>query len=108
MYGLRVTRQSVMHSGRNARTIVGDYDNFMRRIRDLLIYVLIGVVVAVGGYWIALQNVSDDSLVKWGGLGMNTLALFGWVIRQYRRFWRNAVFWLALGTLLTVHTAIFF
>ena len=53
----------------------------MRRVRDLLIYILIGVVVATGAYWLALQKVSEDSLVKWGGLGMNTLALFGWVIR---------------------------
>ena len=80
----------------------------MRRVRDLLIYILIGVAVATGGYWIALQNVSEDSLVKWGGLGVNTLALFGWVIKQYRRFWRNTVFWATIGTLLIIHTAAFY
>ena len=43
-----------------------------------MIYILIGVVVATLGYWLALQKVFEDLLVKWGGLGMNTLALF-WV-----------------------------
>jgi hypothetical protein len=80
----------------------------MRRVRDLSIYILIGVVVATGGYWLALQKVPEDSLVRWGGLGMNTLALFGWVIKQYRRCWRNTVFWVTLGTLLIIHTAVFY
>ena len=77
----------------------------MRRIRDVVIYILIGVVVVIGAYWVALQNVSEDSLVKWGGLSVNTLALFGWVIKQSRRFWRKKAFWWTIATLLFVHVA---
>ena len=77
----------------------------MRRIWDFVIYILIGLVVATGAYWAAVQNVSDDSLVKWGGLTLNTLAVFGWVIKQSRRFWRKRVFWRTMAGLMFIHLA---
>ena len=85
--------------------------------RNQLLYTLLGYVliaaivlviaagIAAGGLWAVNHRVSDDSLIKWGGLTMNTLALFGWVIRQSRRFWRKKVFWWTMAALLVVHVA---
>jgi hypothetical protein len=54
--------------------------------------------------WAAVQNISDDLLVKWGGLAANTVAVFSWVIKRSRRHWRKRVFWWAVASLLLVHT----
>jgi hypothetical protein len=80
----------------------------MRGNWDLLIYILIGAAVAFGAYWAAVDNVSDQSLVKWGGLALNTSVLFGYAIKQYWRFRRSTVFWEFIGTLLIIHTLIFY
>jgi hypothetical protein len=93
----------------------------MREQRVLLLYtllgyvviavmmVVIGAVIAAAGLWTVNHHVlvSNDSLVKWGGLTINTLALFGWVIKQSRQFWRKKVFWWTIAGLLTVHLASF-
>jgi len=80
----------------------------MRRNWDLVIYILIGCVVAFGAYWAAVQNVSDEALVKWGGLALNTSVLFGYAIKQYWRFRRSTVFWAVMGSVLIIHTLIFY
>jgi len=83
----------------------------MRRIRDLVLYILIACVIVIAviasTYWAPLQKVSDQSFVKWGGLSGNTMCLFWWAIKQYRRFWRKRVFWWTMVGLLLVHVAIF-
>ncbi len=91
----------------------------MRDRRDQFLYTLlgyvliavimavIGAVIAAGGLLAVNSHVSDDSLVKWGGLTFNTLALFGWVIKQSRQLWRNKVFWWTMAALLSVHLASF-
>ena len=80
----------------------------MRRLLDFAIYILIGILVVVIGYWLALRDISEDSLVRWGGLSLNTAALFGWVIKQNRRFWRKRAFWATILILFLTHTAIFY
>ena len=87
--------------------------------RDQLIYTLlgyvsiaaimiaIGAVIAAVGMFAADRHVSDDSFVKWGGLTINTFAVFCWVIKQSRGLWRNRVFWWTMGGLLAVHLASF-
>jgi hypothetical protein len=87
--------------------------------RDQLLYTLLGYVlivaimvamgaaIAAGTLWAVNHRVSDDSLVKWGGLALNTLAIFGWVIKQSRRRWRNRVFWWTLTGILVMHLATF-
>ncbi len=77
----------------------------MRRVWDFVAYILIGLALAAGAYWAAVRNVSDDSLIKWGGLTLNTLAIFWWVIKQSRRFWRKRAFWWTMAALLVVHVA---
>ncbi len=77
------------------------------KIRDLLIYILIGVSAVVGLIWSANYNISDETFNKWGGLVLNTPVLFGFVIKQSRRYWRTKVYWIAIGSLLVVHTVVF-
>ena len=91
----------------------------MRVRRDQLVYtllgyvviaaimVLIGAVIAAGGLWAVNHHVSDDSFVKWGGLTINTFALFGWVIKQSRECWSKNWYWWTMTGLLTAHLASF-
>jgi|GEM_PF-5006596 len=65
--------------------------------------VMIGAAIAAGGLWAVNHHVPDDSLIKWGGLTLNAVAIFGWVIKQSRRLWRNKVFWWTMAGLLAVH-----
>ncbi len=69
------------------------------------IMVVIGAVIAAAGLWAVNHHVDYDSLVKWGGLTVNTVALFGWVIKQSRQFWRKKAFWWTMAGLLSVHLA---
>jgi hypothetical protein len=95
----------------------------MGKIRDqsvaytLLGYIVLGVIiivvfaiVAATVYWSAF-HVSDASLANWGkwaGLAAGTALLFGYVMKQRRRLWRNNLFWRTLAGLLFVHIAGFF
>jgi hypothetical protein len=79
----------------------------VRRVWDFVAYILIALAVAAGLIWSASYNVSEDSLVKWGGLTINTLAIFWWVIKQSRRLWRNRVFWWTMTGILVIHLATF-
>jgi hypothetical protein len=72
-----------------------------------VIIVLLFAIVAAMVYWSAF-HVSDESLANWGkwaGLAAETALLFGYVIKQRRRLWRNNLFWRTLAGLLFVHTA---
>jgi len=79
----------------------------MRRIRDLVVYILIACVVVIAAYWASYWQVSQESLVKWGGLSLNTVAIFGWLIMQSRPLWHNRVFWWTVASLPLVHVASF-
>jgi cytochrome bd-type quinol oxidase subunit 2 len=87
--------------------------------RDQSVYTLIGyfvlaaIVLLMGAILVALahegviHHVSDQFVVKWGGLVLNTLALFGWIVKQCRAFWHSKVFWYTIVGLLIVHSVCF-
>jgi|SRR5579871_2279748 len=70
----------------------------------LAFVLLIGAILAMGTYWAVNHNVSRDSYEKCVGFVLFTLASFGWIIKESRRFWHNNVFWVALGSLFSLHT----
>ncbi len=75
----------------------------------VLLVLLVGGLVALR-FWTLDHNVSDESLAKWGnwvGFLILTSALFGYVIKRYRRSWRSAVFWATLAGFLVVHVTSF-
>ena len=72
----------------------------------LVLLALATLMIGGGVYWMTRDvHTSDDSILKWGGLTVNTVALFGWIIKQCRRSWRDKVFWATLGVLLIIHVA---
>jgi len=71
------------------------------------IIILLFAIVAAAVYWSAF-HVADESVAKWGkwvGLAAETALLFGYVIKQRRRLWRNRIFWRIITGLLFVHIA---
>lgn len=80
-----------------------------KRLRDLGLYVLIGLVVA-GGLLLYLphsQTSDEEAITKWGGLAGNTLILFGYIISRHKPLRRVLSFWASLVVLLVVHLSIF-
>jgi cell division protein FtsW (lipid II flippase) len=80
-----------------------------KRLRDLGLYILIGLVVAVGLllYLPHSQTSDEEAITKWGGLAGNTLILFGYTISRHKPLRRVQSFWATLIALLIVHLAIF-
>lgn len=76
--------------------------------------ILLGLVIAglaIGGvaYFVIRTGArpSPDSIVKWTGLVVFTLATFGYAIKQSRRYWRIKAFWIGITALLLVHLTCF-
>jgi hypothetical protein len=78
-----------------------------RRALDFLAYVLIAVLIVVGLYFYGAKDGDIEELGKWGGLAINTLLLFGFVIKQGKLFWGRWLFWVSVASLLLIHLAIF-
>ena len=79
------------------------------RIRDLALYLLIAVAVALGIIWFAYRSTGtgDESISRWGGLIVNTAILYGYVLKEGRPFWHAWAFWLAFVAVLGLHLAVF-
>ncbi len=76
----------------------------------LMTLIIVALVIGSGAYWVLKHNVrfSQTSFEKWLGLAFNTIALFGWLIKEERRLWSNRVFWATLGALLAIHLGAFY
>lgn len=78
----------------------------MGELRDLILYVLIGIgVLLVLWALTEFTRIDDDSLSKWLGLGFVTPCVLGEGIRANRRHWKNRRFWLLLALFFIVQTA---
>ena len=77
----------------------------------VILAMMAALAFAIGACAVWLLNhgvkLSKDAFTKWVGLTFMTLALFGFVIKQSRRFWRSSVFWATIGALLIIHTGTF-
>jgi cell division protein FtsW (lipid II flippase) len=80
-----------------------------KRVRDFAAYLIIALAVGFGLIWFAYHShgTNDDSIVKWGGLSLNTAILYGYVVKDGRRFWRNWGFWVATVSVLILHLLLF-
>lgn len=76
-------------------------------VRDLLIYVAIGLGIALGLIVFAIHQAktggAPDLPLKWMGFGAESLVVFGYVLRRFRRRWQEARFWLLLSILAAAH-----
>src|SRR5580704_12493851 len=82
------------------------------RVRDFLLYCLIGLLVAgiavLIGFYQAKAVLPATSSLKWVGFSGMTAFAFGYVIRYSRRFWRQSRFWWVLALLLALHLGLGF
>jgi hypothetical protein len=76
-----------------------------KRIRDFVIYIVIGLAVGLGTVWYAFhfKTHNTEALVKWIGFSGITAILFGYAIHAHRNFLRSAGFWMVMSLLLAVH-----
>jgi hypothetical protein len=78
-----------------------------RKPRDMLLYVLIGILVVASAWVFAVHEAntggSPNLPLKWLGFGGMTAVVFGYAIRAGRREWRKRRFWLLLGAFGAVH-----
>lgn len=75
----------------------------------LAMMAVLAFVIGTCAVWLLNHGLkpSTDAIRKWVGLTGVTLSLFGFAIKQSRRFWRSKVFWATIGTLLIIHTGAF-
>jgi hypothetical protein len=74
-------------------------------VRDVLIIVPIVLFLSVLGIVFASQ-VSHDTYIRWGGLGLVTAVMFAIFVYDSRALLRVRRFWIATVVLLTIHLAI--
>jgi hypothetical protein len=81
----------------------------LRRISDYLIYSGIGLAFGLGILWAATHIHRDipKTAVKWIGLAVTTLILFGYAVADYRRYYGRLSFWATVLALLAVHVGLF-
>jgi hypothetical protein len=85
-------------------------ENAMRRLLDFLIYLLIGAALSLAIVAYAYETdplPGNQDILRWGGLLLNTLLLFGFVIKQSRPFWHAWAFWVILASMLVLHVLVF-
>ena len=80
-----------------------------RRILDFAVYIVIGLGLCAAALWYASNSDEGgaDRFAKWGGLAVNTLLLYGYVIKFSRGYLRRRSFWLPLTLLLIAHLGAF-
>jgi len=79
------------------------------RLRDFSLYTLIGLCLSLGLVWFFEHGYRLDSqpFLRWGGLGLNTAILYGYVVKDSRVFWHAWGFWLATVSFLAIHLLVF-
>jgi hypothetical protein len=80
------------------------------RVKDLLLYVMMAVVLYVAVWVFAGRVVAEGGSaevpLKWIGFAAITAMVFGYTINVRRESWRSGRYWLLLTAFLTVHCCI--
>jgi len=77
------------------------------RLRDFSIYIAIGLLVAAIAWIIASTGLSLNVITKWGGLAVNTAAVYGYFIADSRSYFRRLAFWVMTSVALSMHLVVF-
>jgi hypothetical protein len=79
------------------------------RLRDFALYILIALTIGLGAIWSAdrFEGITHEAFLRWGGLGINTLLLFGVAIWNHRHLASRFRFWTVIGALLVAHLCFF-
>ena len=78
----------------------------LSRLRDYVLYILIGFVLTGAGMAVELKLGRAD-FIRWGGLTVYTAILFGLFIQESKQFVRVTRFWILMAALLVVHLTAF-
>jgi hypothetical protein len=80
-----------------------------RRLRDFLIYIAIALAIGLGIAWYAYAGppTQSDAIARWGGLALNTIVLFEYMIRDSKPVWRVPAFWVLMLAMLSAHIVVF-
>jgi hypothetical protein len=83
--------------------------SIFKRIRDFALYVLIAIAIGIGIVWFAYTSNEggSESISRWGGLVLNTVILYGYVLKESRPFWHAWGFWLSFVSMLSLHSLAF-
>ena len=80
-----------------------------RRVRDLILYVVIGVAFAVVLWEFGFHATSREAIavtLKWAFFAGVTAIVLGEAIHRNRRLWRSRRFWLLLGAFGAVQSVL--
>jgi hypothetical protein len=77
------------------------------RLKDLVLYVSISLVIGISIVVAAWSGVSSEGFAKWGGLLFFTAVLFWVLITNSRQFYTQGRFWLLTGVCLALHLVAF-
>lgn len=79
------------------------------RVRDVFLYPVIALAIGLGIVWFAYSGPprESDVIARWGGLGVNTAILFGYMIKDSKGFWRAGLFWTLTVSMLVAHLLVF-
>jgi hypothetical protein len=79
-----------------------------KRVRDLVLYIVIGGIVAPLAAWAAIaSNLSHEAFITWVPFVGNTSLIFGYTAYLNRNYLRRAPFWYGLCILILVHTCLY-
>lgn len=82
-------------------------DRIRARTRDFVLYVAIGIAFIAAIVFVAHRPVNHDAFIRWGGLAVNTVVLYGYFVANSRLFFRRWSFWAMTTIFLCVHLAAF-
>jgi hypothetical protein len=78
-------------------------------VRDLLLYVVIGVALVTGVIWLAEydadHHINKDIQWRYLGAGIFTCFVFGFLISNNREMWRSPRVWMLWVVFLGAHLA---
>jgi hypothetical protein len=84
--------------------------HFRDRLRKYLLYGVLSILIAVGGIkitFVVVDQWGDDAFIRWVGLTVFSLGLFGFFLGNSEKFLRKGRFWVVTAILLTGHLTAF-
>lgn len=85
-------------------------DQGSHRLRDVLLYVIIGLSIGVMAFTLGVYQAETsrrpENLLKWAGFSIMTLLVFSWAVREHRPRSVNSQFYKLLGLFAVIHVVL--
>lgn len=85
------------------------YEGSTRRVIDFTLYLLIGMIVALGIIWGAsyYEKTGSEIIGRWGGWAAATAIVFGFTIQHHKMYFHRVLFWLVMSAFVLAHVLLF-